>query len=109
MALLEGKFVPSTWWGRGSRLLAAVRRKPVVIQSPPPPTGRWAPPTEVRPAEPRKADVRRMNRLGRRAALSGMRESDMTAPSRRSTVVVRTAPAPDQPHPVPRGAEDNVP
>ena len=110
LAKLEGKFVPSVWWGRGVRLLARVRRKPVAVQSPPPPTGRWAPPRDQRPAEPKQADIRRMNRLGRRAKLSGMPESTLATPAQGSRMVVhRHAAAPDQPHSIPRGAEDNVP
>lgn len=110
MAALEGKFVPSVWWGRGVRALAYLRRKPVTVQSPAPPKGRWSPPKDLRPAAPRKADIRRLNRLGRRAKLSGMRDSDLSAPSRRSSVVVRRPSAtPQQPHAIPRGSEDNVP
>lgn len=110
IAALEGRFVPSLWWGRGIRALAVLRRKPVATQAPPPPSGRWARPTDLRPAEPRRADARRMSRLGRRARLSGMQESDLSAPSRRSTVVVRRpSPRRDQPHSIPRGGEDNVP
>jgi hypothetical protein len=69
----EGKFVPSVWWGRGLVALAWLRRKPVVRRSVPPVTGRWQPPTELRPTERRQSDVRRMEKPGRQARRTGSR------------------------------------
>jgi hypothetical protein len=66
-AAVEGKFVPSVWWGRGIVILYWLKRRPVAMRTAPPPTGRWQPPKIRRQTERRPADTRRMERLGLQA------------------------------------------
>jgi len=107
---VEGKFVPSLWWGRGVRLLAKILRRPVATVSPPPPSGRWTPPTGRRMAEPRRADVRRMNRLGRRARESGMGPADIPTAPGRPALSIHDQGEPNIERPqIPGASSDNVP
>ena len=61
---LEGKFVPSVWWGRMIVALYWLKRKPVAMRTAPPPSARWRPPESLTPTKLRRADARRRERLG---------------------------------------------